>query len=244
MLYSPQHLNKISKWQWIDKDTVSSTNDEVKMIATKETPIVISAIKQTNGRGRRGNNWQSQEGNLYFSYSQTISVNELSRYVCIIGLVLAKTIKEQSQNINVQIKWPNDIYINNQKVSGILIENIKDDLWVIGIGVNIKKTPKLDDQILYKATSLKDNSINLDRKEFLFYYLTNLEKELKQYKIQGFTYIKQEWLNYALNYGKEITIKNETTTKKGIFVSIDDNGYLIIKTKKGKEHIIAGELFI
>lgn len=246
MSYLHQHSNnsKIARWQWSDKDIVDSTNDEVKKIATIDTPIVISAKNQKQGRGRRGHNWEEGSGNLYFSYSQQIPSNELSRYVCIIGLTLAKTIKEYSPNINVQIKWPNDIYINNQKVAGILIENIKSDLWVIGIGVNIATTPKLNNNSAYKTTSLKDNLINLDRTEFLFYYLENFEKELEQYNNNGFSKIKEQWLSYALNLGKEVTIKNEITTKKGIFINIDDNGYLVLKSNKIEERIIAGELFI
>lgn len=246
MLYSHQQSDnkKIFHWVWQDKEIVGSTNDEVKKLANENNPIVISAKYQKEGRGRRGNSWQSIEGNLYFSYSQEIPLNELSRYVCIVGLALAKTIKTQSQNINVKIKWPNDIYINNQKLAGILFENIKENLWVIGIGVNIVKAPDLDDKISYKATSLKDNSINLDRTEFLFYYLENFKKEIVQYRNYGFSKIKEQWLEYALNLGETVIIKNEKITKEGIFSNIDDNGYLILKKDKDEERIIAGELFI
>jgi BirA family biotin operon repressor/biotin-[acetyl-CoA-carboxylase] ligase len=240
---SCSYKEKIYQWDWYDADRITSTNDEIKDLATQEKNVVLSAIEQTKGRGRRGREWIGNSGNLYFSYSLKIEAQQLSQIVCLIGLSLAKTISSFSDNKQIKIKWPNDVFIENKKVSGILIENIKDNLWAIGIGVNIVSAPNLNDTN-YEATSLKDNGINTNREAFLKEYLQIFQKDYEDYKKSGFNSVKKEWLRLALNYQETITIKTEKEIKKGIFLNLDDNGYLILKTNIGEEKIIAGDLFI
>lgn len=236
------YKEKIALWSWYDIPSVTSTNDEIKNLISTETPVVLSAVSQTKGRGRRGHVWQEQKGNLYFTLTQHISPQDLSRYVCIIGLSLAKTILALSPKSLVKIKWPNDVFLNNKKISGILFENIKDDLWAIGVGVNIVSAPQLENAA-YQATSLKENAITLDRTDFLRYLLQEFAKDLLFYQENGFTSLKEEWLSLALNLNQKITVKNEKTDKTGIFLTLDDNAYLLLKTDNGTERILAGDLF-
>ncbi|MBR5599521.1 MAG: biotin--[Alphaproteobacteria bacterium] len=226
-----------------DLEEITSTNDVLKSLKNLNQKTVIMAKTQTKGRGRRENIWSSPIGNLYFSYNENIKLNDLSKIVYIVGLSLAKTIKGLSKTYDVKIKWPNDVMINNKKVSGILIENIKDDVWCIGIGVNIVSSPTLKNAS-YQATSLKESGIILDRKEFLSYYLKNYQITYKEYQEKGFNMIKNQWLELALNLNKKIIVKTEKETKEGIFTNIDDNGYMIITQNNIEERIIAGELFI
>lgn len=240
---SCSYKEKIALWDWYDANILTSTNDEIKNLTQNVNFIVLSAIEQTKGRGRRGNKWHGDKGNLYFSYSIEIIATEISQIVCLIGLCLAKTILSYSENNQVQIKWPNDVFVNGKKISGILLENIKNNLWAVGIGVNIISHPKLDNAN-YQATSLKENNIITNREEFLKNYLNVFKQYYQVYKQDGFNKIKQEWIELAINYQKEISIKTEKEIKTGIFLNLDDNGYLILKTNKGEEKIIAGDLFI
>lgn len=237
------YKEKIAHWEWYDADIISSTNDEIKNIVQTNKHIILSAIEQTKGRGRRGRDWLSITGNLYFSYSLEVNSQNLSQIVCIIGLSLAKTITTYLTNKDVKIKWPNDVFVENKKISGILIENIKDNLWAIGVGVNVISSPKLDNSV-YEATSLAENGVQIDREEFLKQYMSIFAKDYQLYQNKGFLEIKQEWMNFALNHQQEITIKTEKEIKTGIFFNLDDNGYLILKTNKGEERIVAGDLFI
>lgn len=236
---------KIALWEWYDIESTTSTNDEIKKIIkeTKKTMVAVSAKFQSNGRGRRGRNWQGLEGNLYFTYSLKIAPEELSQIVCLIGLSLAKTVQSLTFTENIQIKWPNDVFLNGGKVSGILLENINENLWAVGIGVNIVEAPKLKNAT-YQATSLKECAIMIDRTDFLRYYLKNFATDLTRYQKEGFSPLKVEWLRLALNYQKEITVKTENSEKKGIFLTLDDNGYLVLKTPQGEERILAGDLFV
>ena len=124
-----------------------------------------------------------------------------------------------------------------------MFENIKENLWGIGIGVNIIGTPALENQP-YKAVSLKECGILLDRIDFLRYYLHNFTTDLAEYRQKGFASIKEQWLKMALNYQKTITVKTEKTEKTGLFSALDDNGYLILQTSAGEERILAGDLFV
>lgn len=237
---------KISQWNWYDVEKTTSTNDEVRNIIneTGESMFAVSAKSQSGGRGRRGRKWQGIEGNLYFSYSMEILPEELSRMVCLIGLSLAKSIQSLAPSKKIQIKWPNDVFLEGGKISGILLENMRDNLWIIGIGVNVVSAPKLENTSYY-ATSLKECTIMIDRLDFLRYYLQNFAADISRYKKEGFAALREEWLHLALNYKKEITVKTENSEKSGIFLTLDDNGYLILKTKSGKEErIIAGDLFV
>ncbi len=96
----------------------------------------------------------------------------------------------------------------------------------------------------YQATSLKEAGISVERTTFLKEYLQTLSDIIEEYQKKGFDIIREKWLALAYNLGKEVTIHNESRQKKGIFLTLDENGYLILKTDKGKERIIAGDLFV
>lgn len=237
------YKEQIAAWSWYDLPSVISTNDTIKELKENKLPAVISAVEQTGGRGRRGRKWEAVAGNLYFTYSLEFPLSELSRYVCLIGLSLAKTIQSYAPNQDIKIKWPNDVFLAGKKLTGILIEKIRDNTWAVGIGVNIVDSPKLNN-LLYQATSLKEEGIITNRVDFLHRYLHRLTEDLEQYKSKGFSPLKEEWQALALNIGQQIIIKNEALTKTGIFLKLDDNGYLILKTNKGEVRVTAGDLFI
>lgn len=240
----PVYKEKIALWDWYEIESTGSTNDEIKrLIPSSGNSVALSAVRQTGGRGRRGRGWQEIEGNLYLTFSVEIPAAELSRYVCLIGLSLAETIKEIAPQSDVRIKWPNDVFLGGKKLSGILLENICGSLWAVGIGVNVAAAPDLSGTA-YKAGSLKENGIMLDRIEFLHYYLAKFASGLEQYRREGFLPLKERWLSLALNRRQKISVKTETAVKTGEFLTIDDNGYLMLKTGEGIERIVAGDLFI
>ena len=238
------YKTKIANWEWYEAESVISTNDTVKeQVSELGNNIVISAIHQTGGRGRRGKSWQEIVGNLYFTYTQEAEAQELSKIVCIVGLSLAKVIKRLSPQSDVKIKWPNDVFLEGKKMSGILLEHIQNNLWAIGIGINVVGAPILEG-MSYQATSLKENGIALDRTEIMRYYLKQFSEDMEEYRHNGFKNIREQWLDKAKNYHQEIMVKTEKETKKGRFEDLDDNGYLILKTTQGTERIIAGDLFV
>ena len=143
----------------IHLENVDSTNNYTANLLLKgevDSGTVILADKQTQGRGQRGSVWSSNSGeNMLFSLflsTEILSVNDqflLSQFVSVSLIQMLRNI-----GLNAEVKWPNDIYINNKKVAGILIENqlsgytLKSS--IIGVGLNVNQ--KLFENI--SATSL------------------------------------------------------------------------------------------
>ena len=137
---------------WYDK--LDSTNDEAKRrISDIDNLSVLSAMEQTAGRGQRGNKWSSCCGeNLLFSIVLKFSDDSkggLPRMVAekqaaISELAAVALIRFLSRHgIKVEIKWPNDIYAEEKKICGVLIENSLRGKWlshsIVGIGLNINQ---------------------------------------------------------------------------------------------------------
>ena len=167
-------------------DETSSTNSELKkMQKTNPQPegSMVMADFQTEGRGQAGNSWFSGRGNnLLFSfliYPHFVLVKEQFIISRIVSLALKKTLDRFTPNIT--IKWPNDIYWNDKKIAGMLIENSltgsQIDYSIVGIGLNVNEEQFHDE--LHNPVSLKqitghsynrDNLLNDFHEEFFVLY--------------------------------------------------------------------------
>ena len=141
---------------WLDK--VDSTNEEaLRRLPYIDNLSVLSATEQTEGRGQRGNSWSSKPGEnltfsivLKFSDNNTVNTSGLPSLKAydqfILNAVTSLSVVDflSIHGIKATVKWPNDIYVSDKKICGILIENsIKDrniSRSVIGIGLNINQT--------------------------------------------------------------------------------------------------------
>jgi BirA family biotin operon repressor/biotin-[acetyl-CoA-carboxylase] ligase len=136
---------------------------------------VLTAKKQTKGRGKPGSLWFSPEGGLYFSLILKPRKNpeDLAPFTLMAAEAIVSVIKRECY-LTADIKLPNDILIDSKKVCGILTEKVKDALIVgIGLNLNIKEfTEELN------ATSLLlECKKNLDLKYFLFEIIDELKKK-------------------------------------------------------------------
>ena len=136
-----------NKYDIIWLQSIDSTNNEAKRHIDKYDNLsVVSALSQTAGRGQRGNTWSSEKGlNLMFSIilKDIQSVKAADQFILSEITALAVTDFLSSHGIKASIKWPNDIYIADRKVCGILIENSIRGEWlsssIIGIGLNVNQ---------------------------------------------------------------------------------------------------------
>ena len=170
-------LTELKSWIWLDYDEVGSTNDEALRLSKNLTPkqkLVITAHRQTKGRGRRGRNWISLDGNLFMSQLFNWPQKESGAMPFIASLSVLNTILKISPHAQVELKWPNDVLLNNCKVSGILLERGEKDAIVIGIGVNIKYAPD-SNSLLYPTTSLQSDGIDCSYTDFLKLYLDEFD---------------------------------------------------------------------
>ena len=233
----------VNDWQIITLDETTSTNDVINDYCLQEgLYIALRSRKQTAGRGRRGRNWISDKGNLFFSLAFEYNIKQSGPLVICASLSLWQTIKKYSPTADAKIKWPNDVLLNDSKVSGMLLEKGKDNYIIIGIGVNILHSPK-NDTILYKTTSLQDCGIFTEAEDFMNNYLSIFSENISKLQNDGFNDLKKLWLDNVKGLGEKIIVRQNNTKKEGIFVGIDEYACLLLKTKDEISKILAGDVF-
>ncbi|MGD9638533.1 MAG: biotin--[acetyl-CoA-carboxylase] ligase [Alphaproteobacteria bacterium] len=238
-------------WNIIRLDEVGSTNDYARDLAANGAPegtIVVSKI-QKSGKGRRGRLWHSPQGNLYLSMilkfsSEAFVMGQLS---FVVSLALTKVLNELTGKSKFLCKWPNDVITSDYcKVSGILIETTGtslNDFVIIGMGVNNKNHPDDVDGAI-KATSLSDCGISIENEKLLELFLEKFLEMFNFWKIEGFSGIRQDWLENAYGLGQDIVIRLPKETLKGKFEDIDQDGAILFINEYGqRQRINSGEVF-
>ena len=128
--------------KFIKFDELSSTNDYLRRKLDAEEYDVINEKKQTNGRGKRGRVWISNEGSALFSFTVEYKeelLNRITIFSSYIVYMVLKNFLNESNKDRLKFKWPNDIYYENKKICGILCEKVRNNI-IIGIGININNT--------------------------------------------------------------------------------------------------------
>jgi len=236
-------LNTISNTQIIGRklihyEQLQSTNDHALKLIAKSNPIegtVISTDFQSSGKGQRNNIWQSEPSeNLLFSiilYPSFLSVSKqfyLSMFTVNAITSLLETVLDPKK---LFIKWPNDIYYENRKLGGILIqnnlkgENIESS--VIGIGLNVNQ--KSFDPILPNPSSIlieKNNALNL--KELLTNLLHHLDKNYLLLINNSLNQIKEKYESHLFQKGVKSRIKIRGKWVDGVILGIEEDGRIVI----------------
>ena len=150
----------------IELDTIDSTNNYAMTLidANKaQHGLTILAYNQLAGKGQRGKTWVAGPGEclmMSLIVAPKVTIREQFVFSAAVAGIIAKILKNKSDNYTVQIKWPNDIIVNDKKAGGILIENVlRGSKWthsIIGLGLNLKQTSFPAE--LPFATSLKIES--------------------------------------------------------------------------------------
>ena len=223
-------------------EEVSSTND---YILDKDLFLVI-AKSQTNGKGTNNRTFFSKKGGIYLSLKLTpnVLVSDLPLVTPYTAVAVMKTIKKVT-NLNAKIKWVNDIYINDKKVSGILTESsiFKDKInsLVIGIGINVEQQ-NFPNFILNTPTSLESEcGFKIDKNKFigeLLSHFINFESEFNKK-----TFIKEYSDNFYLS-GKTVTVKNGDNVVTGVAIGVNENCNLVVDIDNEKKVFYSGEAVI
>lgn len=220
------------KWQHIHFDCLDSTN---KTAWDYEPGTVITANLQQRGRGRYGRAWESYLGNLFMSFV----LPDLGRIDQYISFMTAVALADALDAFDVRIKWPNDILLNQGKVAGILLEKTDKNYMVVGIGVNVVQAPI--DGMLYQTASL-NGKISADRLRDKI--IQSFDKWLTILRTDGFSVIRERWLEKAQGIGLPVQVRLPNETKTGIFKEISPQGELVLETPaKTVQYITAGDVF-
>jgi birA, biotin-[acetyl-CoA-carboxylase] ligase region len=239
-------------------DVIDSTNTEAlkQARAGADEGTCIMARQQTGGRGRHGRVWVSEnDAGLFFSIvlRPTLEPQFLSLITLMAGVAVHDTLKEFG--LSPDIKWVNDILINDKKICGILAETTETDKGlavVVGIGVNIR-TSNFPPEISDTATSIEaaspqstGNSRNVPSPEqlsqVLSNYLTHFYEVLSN--DQGASAIVDEWRKRSTYFsGKHVRVTMENETLEGTTDGLQENGALRVRQADGILAIIqAGDV--
>jgi len=240
-----------SPYRLIALEDVDSTNEEAKRLARDGAPdgTVVWAKRQTAGRGRRGREWCSEEGNLFCSilFRPECHAAKALQLSFIAGLEMADTVASVlPRSTFVHCKWPNDVLVEGRKISGILLESQAVPLggmeWmVIGVGLNISSFP---DSVDYPATSILNEGVEVSVEKMLQSYLLRFLAGYVTWKNLGFEPIRTAWKRRAAGIGKEITVRLPRETLNGVFKDLDEDGTLILLHNGDERRITAGEVFV
>ncbi len=232
-------------------EKVDSTNLYLKNNPQKEDTILYT-FNQTAGRGRENRSWITEE-NKNLSLSLLLHPEKYVSPIWLIAtmsLSLTKILKKYKIKNN-WIKWPNDIYIKNGKLAGVLAEsewqNGKISRIIIGIGININNNETDFEKIEKRATSISlETKKNIDLNKFTREYIKNIKKQLDILNSKGgVEIIKKEYFIEANIINKSASWQNGEDIAKGKVLNIKDDGIVIFERDNGELiEIISGDLKI
>ena len=231
-------------------DQIDSTNGWLLAQADTAGPMVCLAEQQTAGRGRRGRPWASPyAAHLYLSLSWWFDdIRQLPAGLSLMtGIVIAETL--QALGIpGVAIKWPNDLFWQDRKLGGILIETGQRPdrrcQTVIGLGLNVAMPPVIAQGIDQAWTDLRQISGDRipSRNRLAAVLVDNLATLLTDWQQSGrFEAFQRRWQRYDALAGRVVTITLPNDTATGIACGIDDQGALQLRTDTGLQRFIVGE---
>jgi BirA family biotin operon repressor/biotin-[acetyl-CoA-carboxylase] ligase len=223
---------------------LASTNTELKSLLSKkelaENTLVLTA-HQTAGRGQIGNSWES-EANKNLTFSILLRPNFLAPHLQfyiskIVSLALVDTIKQMA-NVQATIKWPNDIYIKDEKVAGILIENSilgnQLDYCIVGIGLNVNQTLFHSDAP--NPVSLKQiTSTDYDLERFLEVLLENLEQRYHELEVNRLELINKSYLDSLYRKNGFHLFEDENGQFEASIKQINEMGLMTLLDKSGQK---------
>lgn len=235
-------------------ERVGSTNSEAIQSARQGAPdrLWVTALEQTNGRGRRGRNWSSQYGNLAASLyvSLPAHVTEPGLLGFVAGVALARTIEtlcaEMGNGAEVYLKWPNDVLVNGAKLVGILLEAERQPngnlAVIVGMGVNVVAVPE---GMPYAAASLTGLGLELTAQQVFSALSDRFAETFDTWDYgAGSADIMARWRLYAAGTGGRIGVQMDGREIEGRFETVDEHGRLIVRTDENRlERITAGDVY-
>lgn len=220
---------------------IDSTNTHLINRAQDNAPSgsVCFAETQTAGKGRRGRQWISPQGqNIYGSFLWRFhDTEQLSGLSLAIGIGVIRALNKHGV-FNVGLKWPNDIYSDGQKLGGILIEvsthSSGNASVVIGFGLNLTLPPNLE-KITQTYTTLSEVApdIKLHRNQLVARLLNELLPIAATFEKQGLGAYLDEWRDHDCLMGQQVTLFTGTQPISGIVLGIDENGLLKLQQHDG-----------
>ena len=251
----PNNINSSLLRAWLDQvgnrcnlfvyeDTDSTNAVAERLLANgADAPIAVLADYQSNGRGRRGRKWFSPSGgNLYLSlgFRPDVQVIKLRNFTLWQGINICKFLREFTGSDKIKVKWPNDIYVDDKKIAGMLTEASIDSerikTLIFGIGLNINAPqgnyPRKLKLNFITMQSLMGNQIRLHELSALI--IENAMKSYFQTKNgENENLLIKEWQGLDAFYRKKVKVTTSYGTVIGRAEGINIEGHLKLKLRNG-----------
>ncbi len=235
----------------------ASTNDvaSARVASGRADGVVVIAEQQTAGRGRRGRSWFSPPGaGLYVSVVLAPARARLSpeRATALLtlaaGVALSRGV-ERATGLAPDIKWPNDLLVGSRKLAGILAEGVASAVSpgvqavVLGYGINVG-TAAYPPELGTRATSLEaELGRTIDRALVCAETLASLAETYRALLEGAFDDILDAWRARAPgSRGARVEWDTNEGVRDGVTAGIDDSGALLVRSARGIERIVAGEV--
>ena len=216
--------------------------------ADLQTPLLVIAAEQTAGRGRGSNTWWSAAGALTFSLVlDPVELNLLPRNwpkaSLTTGLAICLALDHFLPDATSFLKWPNDVYLQSRKLSGVLVEvgPRSSQRLILGIGINVNNSCHSGPaELRALATSMTDatgKEFSLD--QVLICVLQQLEKQLIRL-INNDPILIEDWQQRCALTGHTVEVVTESRLTTGVCQGIDTDGALLLQTEKGRTRIFSG----
>lgn len=220
----------------IVKPVINSTNqyllERIEQLSSGDACV---AEYQTAGRGRRGRYWASPFGcNLYLSLYWHLDQGPAAAMglSLVAGIVIAETLNKLSGS-NIKVKWPNDLYLNEKKLAGILIEMIGKTgdaaHIVIGIGLNIAMSCNYETNINQGWINLEQAGIQIERNVIAGQIILALRHELVEFEKYGLVPFIKRWLALDNFLHKKVKLHIGDHLEVGIVKGINEHGAILLE---------------
>jgi BirA family biotin operon repressor/biotin-[acetyl-CoA-carboxylase] ligase len=259
LLNSPRIIEQltdpvITSEQIFISQQMASTADYIKKLPLHDKPLPYFCLaeQQTQGRGRTGRHWHSPFGqNIYFSSAWHINqdVSQLAGLSLTIGIALIRLLRQYAA-ADVMLKWPNDIYWRDRKLSGVLIEvmaeaNHQCHLFIsFGLNVNMPIAKQSDEMSTWTSLYQETGRI-YDRNQLVAQAITEFTLAIEQFLQHGLAAFSEELSHYDYLRGKNICLSSVNQPPlNGIAQGIDEQGYLILQTGDTCRRVCAGDVSV
>lgn len=214
-----------------------------------QSGTVCIAEYQQNGRGRRGRHWVSPFGsNLYLSMYWRLEAGMAAAMglSLVVGVAMVEAL-EQIGVEGIKLKWPNDLYYQDRKLAGILVEmsgqaggaaNL-----VIGMGMNLsmQDNDSAIDQPWASLSQVIGNDL-IDRNKLAVAFIQALDTSLKDYELRGMQDFVERWNRLDNFIGRKVRLIMGPNEVEGVERGIDAHGGVLLETSEGVKSFIGGEI--
>tara|TARA_B100000575_G_C22849289_1_gene497081 strand:- start:20 stop:706 length:687 start_codon:yes stop_codon:yes gene_type:complete len=221
-------------------NSITSTQDEIIGFSNykkilENNNLYIQSFTQIKGTGRGKKKWLSPKGNIYLTINQKLKASYALRNNFYICYLIHKFFKINF-NINLDYKWPNDLFFNNKKIVGVVVKSTilgKRSYLKTGIGININNSPVVESQSLFNIIRKNSNILDLSNTiiDFIEYNLINKISNQKLVRYLNKNIMKNFKLNHPI-FGKNIID----------ILKVNDDLSLKIKIDNASKNIFFGEL--